>query len=257
MQVALVGLGKTGRFVAKLFAEKGVLRAAFCRDCAKHKKLGETLDVALESVDNLIPRLRADRIDVLVDFSRAEFLRRHMAEIAESGVHIVTAITEFTEEDLARFQRIAVEKRTGFVIVPNITYGVNVMMQMMQMAATLMNDYDFEIIEEHHNQKKDIPSGTAKKMAAKIDEILERHCDYDDKVTPVHSIRSGGLIGKHKVIIAGKYDKIEIIHESFSRMAFAEGAYKAAEFIRDKVGFYEMEDLLRDEQKKVLLSDRM
>lgn len=253
MRIALAGLGKTGKFVAKYFAEKNIPCTAFCRDPYKYEAAAAKLGVETAPADQLADRLRSDRIDVFIDFSRAEFLRRHIEEIADAGVHIVTAITEYTNEDLEKFKRITEEKRIGFIIAPNITYGINVMMYLMKRAAILMNSYDFEIIEEHHNQKKDIPSGTAKKMAANIDAILGKHCDYMDKITPVHSIRSGGLIGKHKLIAAGKYDKIEISHESFSRMAFAEGAHKAAEFIRGKIGFYEMEDLFAEKLKEVSL----
>ncbi|MPN51595.1 4-hydroxy-tetrahydrodipicolinate reductase [bioreactor metagenome] len=130
-------------------------------------------------------------------------------------------------------------------MAPNITYGVNVLMLMAEIAAELLGDYDFEVFEEHHKHKKDRPSGTAKKIVNKI-----RNGLLTQKDIPEHVVRAGGIIGKHKILICGEFDKLEISHESFSRVAFAEGAYKAAQFITGKTGFYEMSDIFEHERQQ-------
>lgn len=246
MKIALIGLGRTGKLVAEYLLDKGMLSMVLCRKGSKDEQtdIGGVLGrkdtgLCIETTDNLEMKLFHYQPEVLIDFSGPEFLRENIHLLDKCGVRIVTAVTDYTVADIEKFKCIVGHGRIGMIMVPNITYGVNVMMLLVRMAAELMDEYDFEIIEEHHNQKKDIPSGTAKKIAYKIDERLTQR----DNLTPVHSIRSGSIVGKHKVIIAGKYDKVEISHESFSRLAFAEGAYKAARFIHQKVGFYEMEDV--------------
>lgn len=257
MKIALVGLGRTGSYVAQYLMEKQVLQMMLCRDTSKYEELETSLKMKAESIDGLEEKLRVNCPNVLIDFSGPAFLRDHIELLDQQKIGIVSAITEYTDEDMKRFKAVTKRGNIGLIMVPNITYGVNVMMLLVQLAANMMQDYDFELVEEHHNQKKDVPSGTAKKIAAQIDRVLE----HKAKITPVHSIRSGGLVGKHKVIVAGKYDKIEISHESFSRMAFAEGAYKAAQFIHGKTGFYEMEDFFKEagrhsiDEYEVILED--
>lgn len=261
MKIALVGLGRTGKLAAEYLLERDVLHMAFCRDTSENAgcDLGDLLKrdktgIVVDSIRNLSNRLLADRPDVLIDFSGRDFLKENMEIVAAHGVHIVTAVTDYTDLDVERFRRIGETGTIGIIMAPNITYGVNIMMLLAQTAARLMPDYDFEIVEEHHSLKKDVPSGTAKKVAHKIDRILKKCFVGDEKTIPVHSIRSGGIVGKHKLIIAGKYDQLEISHASISRTAFAEGAFKAACFIRDRKGFYEMEDVFKERNKSLLPS---
>lgn len=267
MKVALVGLGRTGKTVAEYLLEKGVLSLILCREESKHrnlclseilnKKSCGTIGLCVETTERLEEKLMEAKPDVLIDFSRPEFLREHIGTLEKCGVNVVTAVTEYSAEDIEQFEKIGEKGKIAIITAPNITFGVNVMMLLSQIASTLMKEYDFEIVEEHFNKKRDMPSGTAKKLAFKIDEILRR--SRKEAAVPVHSIRAGGIIGKHKVVVAGEYDKIEITHESFSRMAFADGAYKAAKFIVDKVGYYRMEDVFSGimQQNSHLISAEM
>jgi len=128
---------------------------------------------------------------------------------------------------------------------PNITLGVNVLMLLTNLAASILNNYDFQITEIHHKRKVDVPSGTAIKIAGEIKKGLDSAgVSIKEKVIPINAVRAGGVVGRHEVMIVGEDDKIEISHESFSRRAFALGAIKAIEFIHDKVGYYEMSDVL-------------
>ena len=261
MKVALIGLGRTGKTIAEYLLKENVLNMVLCRKDSEYAglELSQILNCAetgikVETIDHIGLKLLNKHPDVIIDFSGPEFLRENIHILEKHGIHVVTAVTEYTPADIEKFKKIGKNKRIGIILVPNITYGVNVMMLMAQMAAQLMKDYDFEIIEAHHNRKKDVPSGTAKKLAYKIDEILQNFSEEREQLTPVHSIRSGGIVGKHRVVVVGKYDKIEIIHESFSSLAFAEGAHKAAKFIVNRVGYYEMEDVFTEE-KNVILAD--
>jgi 4-hydroxy-tetrahydrodipicolinate reductase len=108
-----------------------------------------------------------------------------------------------------------------------------------------LNNYDFQINEEHHNKKKDIPSGTAIKIAGEIERALESTGkDIQSGSIPINAVRAGGIVGKHEVIIAGDEDMVKISHQSFSRKAFASGAIRAIRFVYKKSGYYEMSDVL-------------
>jgi 4-hydroxy-tetrahydrodipicolinate reductase len=145
--------------------------------------------------------------------------------------------------------KVMVRKGTiGVVMAPNITLGVNLLAMMARMAAELQPDYDFTVIDENHKNKKDSPSGTAEKLAATIRKGLEQSGEqYGD--VPIHSIRAGDIAGRHKVLLSGRYDQIEITHTAFSRIAFAEGAYKAAKFVYRRKGLYEMKNVFHLDKK--------
>jgi 4-hydroxy-tetrahydrodipicolinate reductase len=162
---------------------------------------------------------------------------------------MVIGTTGFTEIQSKKLMSIAKNNKTGIVHAPNITLGVNVLMVLTNLAASILEGYDCTIIESHFKNKKDAPSGTAKKIAEEVlkgmsanSNIYPRDLDYNE--IPIHAVRAGGIIGRHRVIMAGEYDKVEIIHESFARTAFALGALKAVRFVHEKVGFFEMTDVL-------------
>ena len=169
--------------------------------------------------------------------------------LAHYGINIVTAVTDYGPDEIERIKQFALQDKIGVVMAPNITYGVNVLMLLAEIATELMNGYDFHVLEEHHNRKKDSPSGTAKKIANKIQTILATN--LEDKEVPIQAVRSGGIIGKHKVLICGEYDQLEISHQAFSRFVFAEGAYKTAQFIYGKKGLYGMDNVF-DSQKAII-----
>lgn len=200
------------------------------------------MGIPIETTAELLTKLQKYRPDVLIDFSGPGFLREHLATLAKCRINVVTAVTGYSQMDIKRIKVQARKQRIGVVAAPNITFGVNIVLMMAQLAAQLQSDYDFEIIEENHRNKKDSPSGTAEKIAKAITSILDKAKEGDNSI-PIHSIRAGDIAGRHKVLVCGKYDQIEITHTAFSRVAFAEGAYKAARFIQKRVGFYEMKDV--------------
>ena len=118
-------------------------------------------------------------------------------------------------------------------------------MVLTKLASILLNNYDFQISEMHHKNKKDIPSGTAVKITKEIESgLLYAGKDIPEEGISINSVRAGGVVGKHEVLIVGEDDRITISHESFSRKVFAAGAIHAINFIQSKIGFYEMRDVL-------------
>ncbi|MDF2989181.1 MAG: dihydrodipicolinate reductase, partial [Eubacterium sp.] len=160
-------------------------------------------------------------------------------------INIVLGTTGFSQYDLKKIFVLARKYKNGIVYAPNITLGVNVLMLLTNLSASLLNNYDFQITEVHHKNKLDSPSGTAKKIAFEVQGGLKNTgVQISAADIPINSVRAGGVIGKHEVMIVGEEDKIEITHESFSRKAFAQGALKAAKFIHKKSGYFEMRDVL-------------
>ncbi len=252
MKIALVGLGRTGIIVADYLLQQDALCMVLCKqnNLNANRDLGEILNIkstgiTVETTEHLEVKLFRKQPDVLIDFSSHNFLKENIQTLAKCGVNVVTAVTDYERAEVERFKFLADKGNIGIVMAPNITYGVNVLMLMAEIAAQILGDYDFDVFEEHHKYKKDRPSGTAKKIANKIREGL-----LIQKEIPEHVVRAGGIVGKHKVSICGEYDKIELSHESFSRVAFAQGAYKAAQFIAGKTGFYEMSDIFETERQQ-------
>ncbi|SMD03312.1 4-hydroxy-tetrahydrodipicolinate reductase [Sporomusa malonica] len=249
MKVALIGLGTTGRIAAEYLYKKQALSLVLCRENSSEegKDLGEILHrpymgITVETTANLEEKLNKFKPDILIDFSSPNFLREHLSTLARCHVNVVTAVTGYTQMDIKRVKVLARKRQIGVVIAPNITFGVNILLVMAQIVAELQSDYDFQVIDENHRNKKDSPSGTAEKIAAAIKRGLERSGEKNDSI-PIHSIRAGDIIGRHKVLVCGKHDQIEITHSAFSRTAYAEGAYKAAQFIYGRKGLYEMKDV--------------
>lgn len=260
IRVCISGLGKTGKEIAKFLLEQEDIKlvSAICSPNSnkKGKDLGEIIGnvntgIKIEGSDNIEQIIFRTKPDVVVDFSSPEAAARNAKIFSRLKVNIVIGTTGFSNFSLKRLFLLANNHRNGIVYAPNITLGVNVLMLLTNLAANLLNSYDFQITEIHHKNKKDSPSGTAKKIAVEIEKGL-KHSGNDDTEAqvPITAIRAGGVVGKHDVMIIGEDDKIEISHESFSRKAFALGALRAVRFIKGKVGYYEMNDVLN--LKKVL-----
>jgi 4-hydroxy-tetrahydrodipicolinate reductase len=259
--VCLIGLGRTGMEIARILLEQRDIKlvGAICSEFSikSGKDIGEVLGLPETGakvytanqlkfvIENLKP-------DVFVDFSNSKATMKNVKIIAESGAGLVIGTTGFSKTELMRMMVLAKKRNSGILYAPNITLGVNVLMLLSNITARILNDYDFEITEAHHKFKKDSPSGTALKIADEIEKGLESSGIEADRSVPIHAIRAGGIVGRHQLIIAGENDKIEIVHESFSRKAFAEGALRGVRFIRNKKGFFEMRDVL--DLEKVLAS---
>lgn len=260
IRVCLSGLGRTGREIAKVLLEQDNIKvvAAVCspESSKKGKDLGEFLglnenSIKIESSDILEEVIFKSKPDVVVDFSTPQASARNAKIFSRMHVAMVIGTTGFSKLSMKRLMVLAHKYHNGIVYAPNITLGVNVLMMITNLASNILNNYDFQINEIHHKHKKDSPSGTAVKIAGEIKKGLAASGEGElDREIPVASVRAGGVIGKHEVMIIGDDDQILITHESFSRKAFAVGAVRAVNFIRGRAGFYEMSDVLN--LKKVL-----
>lgn len=254
IRVCMCGLGRTGKEIAATIVNEPDMDLVMAICSSQNQHLGQDIctilntaptGILLQSSDDLADKLAIDQPDVVVDFSTPEAVMTNAEIFAAHGVGIVIGTTGFSDIQLYRLHMIAEKYHVAIVYAPNITLGVNVMMTLVNLAATLLEEYDCTIVETHFKKKKDAPSGTANKIADQALKGIEgRASNNEIDEIPIHSLRSGGVIGQHSVIFAGEYDKVEITHESFTRKAFAVGALKAVRFCVGKAGFFEMRDVL-------------
>jgi 4-hydroxy-tetrahydrodipicolinate reductase len=201
------------------------------------------------------PRNFDGNADVIIDFSHPSFLPRLLAFAKERKIPAVIATTGMKDEQINQMKEAASEIPIFFSA--NMSLGVNLILDLAKKAAAVLsNSFDIEIIEKHHNQKVDAPSGTALMIADSISSTLEQKPLYvydrheerkkrDKNEIGIHSVRGGTIVGEHEVIFAGKDEIITIKHSAMSKEIFATGAINAAIFISGKMpGIYDMSDLV-------------
>ncbi len=226
--------------------------ANFGKDVGEFAHVGN-LGVKISDVKYLGIVLKESKADVLIDFTVAGATVINASIAAISGVNLIIGTTGLTPEQRAVIGEAIKEGQVSAVISPNYSVGVNVFFKIIKEAAKYLADYDIEIIEAHHNQKKDAPSGTALKAADVISEALGGK-DYvygREGIAPrgkeigIHAVRAGDITGDHTVLFAGNSERIEIKHMAHSRQIFAKGAVRAAEWVcKQKPGIYSMDDVL-------------
>ncbi|MCB2289600.1 4-hydroxy-tetrahydrodipicolinate reductase [Clostridium sp. CS001] len=193
-------------------------------------------------------------IDIILDFSRPEALDSLCQYSKEKNIPIVFCTTGYTVDQLSKIHSLSEE--IPVFHSANMSIGVNVVNNILKSISNMLyKDFDIEIIEKHHNQKVDSPSGTALFLANtiknSIDEetILVNGRQGISKRQPneigIHALRGGNIIGDHEIIFAGKGECIEIKHTAISREVFAVGALKACEYVYGKEkGLYSMDDVV-------------
>lgn len=195
--------------------------------------------------------------DVLIDFTMPEASLSHIKTCAEMGKPLVVGSTGFSAQQLSEISTYA--QKVPCVLSPNMSIGVNLCFKILaEVAKTIGEDYDMEIVEAHHRMKKDAPSGTAMKMAQVIAQAVNRNLDEvgvysrkgmigerSRKEIGIQTLRAGDIVGEHTVLFAGKGERIEITHRAHSRDTFAAGAVRAAKWVvGKKPGLYDMQDVL-------------
>ncbi|MBQ7384000.1 MAG: 4-hydroxy-tetrahydrodipicolinate reductase, partial [Clostridia bacterium] len=184
-----------------------------------------------------------DRADVIIDFSHHSALPALTEYATRTNTPIVVATTGHSEEETALMLETA--KAVPVFFSRNMSIGINLIIEMSRRAArTLGADFDVEIIEKHHNQKLDAPSGTALMIAEALGEereetefVYDRHnvrAKRRSSEIGIHAVRGGTIVGEHEVIFAGNNEIVTLSHSATSREIFANGALKAAEFIVGK-----------------------
>lgn len=195
--------------------------------------------------------------DVLIDFTSPEATLEKLRACRANGKPLVIGTTGFSDGQKAEIREAG--RDCPVVFAPNMSIGVNLSFKLVELAARIIgDDADIEIIEAHHNQKKDAPSGTALHMGERIAEALGRDLkscavygrqgigDVRDRRTiGFETIRAGDIVGEHTVMFASAGERIEITHRASSRSNFASGAVRAAKWLsgREK-GIYDMQDVL-------------
>lgn len=222
------------------------------RDIGEVMRTGK-LNVPVTDANDIENILEKSKPDVLIDFTIANAAVKNVTACARKKVNLVVGTTGFTPEQRSIMDKAIKENGIAAVISPNFSIGVNVFWGLLAEAAKRLEDYDIEIIEAHHNQKKDAPSGTAVKAAEVISKTLGgkelvygRHgLAPRQKEIGIHAVRGGDIVGDHTVLFAGDGERIEIKHQAHSRQAFAKGAVTAAAWVSSAPqGIYEMADVL-------------
>jgi len=199
----------------------------------------------------------AGDFDVLIDFTAPAATMAHLDYCVAQGKRIVIGTTGLSEEERRRIR--AAGEQIGVVFAPNMSVGVNLCLKLLDLAARVLGDeVDIEVIEAHHRHKVDAPSGTALRMGEVVAEALGRDLnacavygregqtgERDRKTIGFETIRAGDIVGEHTVMFAGLGERVEITHKASSRMTFAKGAVRAAEWVmgREK-GLFDMQDVL-------------
>jgi len=211
------------------------------------------LGIPISDANDIRQVLAGSNTDVLIDFTIANATVVNAPVAAECGVNLVIGTTGFSPQQRAAIDDAILKNKIAAVISPNYSVGVNIFFKVLKETAKHLSDYDIEIIEAHHNRKKDAPSGTAMKAADVISETLGgkeyvfgRHgIAPRGKEIAIHAVRGGDIVGDHTVLFAGDGERIEIKHQAHSRQAFAVGAAKAAGWVCGKQpGIYTMDDIL-------------
>ncbi len=194
--------------------------------------------------------------DVLIDFSSPVVLDEILAAGVERNLPLVLCTTGYSEAEVAKINEAS--EKVAVLRSANMSLGINLLMELVQAAAKVLTaaDFDIELVEKHHNQKVDAPSGTALALADAINEALNNEYDYkydrsgervkrDKKEIGISAVRGGSIVGEHEVIFAGTDEVIEFKHTAYSKAIFGKGAVAAAKFLHGKnAGMYSMKDVV-------------
>lgn len=196
----------------------------------------------------------SEKIDVIIDFSSPSSLKGELEWAVKNKTAVVLATTGYDGEQLKFIDECA--KRIAIFKTANFSLGVNLLMKLVREAAkTLGEGFDIEIVERHHNQKADAPSGTALMLAESANAAFDESKPFVNgrsgavgkrgKEIGIHAVRGGNIVGEHEVMFAGEDEIITLSHSARSKKVFAAGAITAAKWLAHKpAGLYSMKDIL-------------
>lgn len=263
IKVAVTGAaGRMGGRIITLVTEAEGLEVAGAVEMTGHTRLGDDAgyvagcgDLGVTITDSLEQALA--NADVLIDFTWPEVTLANAEVCARLGKAMVVGTTGLNQEQRDVIARVA--QSSPVVFAPNMSVGVNVCFKLLKdMAKTLGEGFDVEIVELHHNKKKDSPSGTAVRMGEIVADALDR--DYNEVANyhregmcgersqeeiGMQTVRGGDIVGEHTVYFIGMGERIELTHRAMSRDMFARGAVRAAGWLGGReAGLYDMQDVL-------------
>jgi 4-hydroxy-tetrahydrodipicolinate reductase len=214
-----------------------------------------TAERQIDAGDDLVSNLAA--CDAVVDFSFHGFTAELVKTCVEHNKLLVIGTTGHDAATESQIREAA--KRIPIVFAPNFSVGVNTLFWLAREAAEILGaDFDLEVVEMHHNKKIDSPSGTARRLAEILCEVENlsyatdvRHGRIGNvgartkREVGMHAVRGGDVVGDHTVIYAAQGERVELTHKAGSRLTFAQGAVRAAKWLRNRSpGLYDMEDVL-------------
>ena len=241
--------GKMGQVITKIVKEDA--NAEIVAGIDKYMGIPNDYPV-FESID------KCDvEADVVIDFSNAAAVDGLLDYCVEKQVPVVLCTTGLSEEQLGKVQEAS--KKVAVLKSANMSLGVNMLLKLLQEATKILAPagFDIEIVERHHNQKVDAPSGTALAMADSINAAMNDEYTYtydrsqvrqkrEKKEIGIVAVRGGTIVGEHEVIFAGEDEVIEFKHTAHSKAVFGKGAVEAAKFLKGKeAGLYDMKDVIR------------
>lgn len=249
MKILLHGCnGRMGQVLSRLIGEASDMEVTCGVDVSPDKiKNNYPVHSSLSEV--------TENVDLLIDFSNHSSIGTILEFGLKKNIPLVICTTGFTPEE----KRMMTDASTMIPVFnsANMSIGVNILISLVKQAAkALENGFDIEIIEKHHNQKLDSPSGTALMIADAINSSLTEKSDYvygrhsktqkrEKKEIGIHAVRGGAIVGEHQVLFAGGGEVIEINHNALSRDVFGYGALAAARYMLGKgPGMYDMDDVL-------------
>ncbi len=194
--------------------------------------------------------------DVIIDFANAKAVDALLDYSVKKQIPVVLCTTGLSDEQLGEVQ--AASTKVAVLKSANMSLGINTLMDVLKKATAVLADagFDIEIVEKHHNQKLDAPSGTALALADSMNEVLNNEYAYkydrtaerkkrEKKEIGIQAVRGGSIVGEHEVIFAGQDEVITFTHTAYSRAIFGKGAVEAAKFMDGKpAGFYDMSDVI-------------
>lgn len=195
--------------------------------------------------------------DVVIDFSNAKAVDGLLSYCEEKKLPVVLCTTGLSEEQLVRVKEVS--EKSAVLKSANMSMGINLLMKLLKDAVKVLSPagYDVEIVEKHHNQKLDAPSGTALALADSMNEAMDQTYEYvydrsqvrkkrEKKEMGISAVRAGTIVGEHEVLFAGIDEVIEFKHTAYSRSVFGKGALEAAKFLAGKpAGMYDMSDVIQ------------
>ncbi len=194
--------------------------------------------------------------DVIIDFAAAAAVDNMIKYSVERNIPVVLCTTGLSEQQLADVKEAST--KVAILKSANMSLGINTLIKLLKDAANVFAPagYDIEIVEKHHNQKVDAPSGTALALADSINEACDNKYEYvydrssvrkkrEKQELGIMAVRGGTIVGEHEVIFAGVDEVIEFKHTAYSKSVFAKGAVEAAKFLKGKAaGMYDMADVI-------------
>ncbi len=250
VKIAITGAnGKMGNVIARLVAERDNCTVIAGID------LNDTQNGKFPIVK--YPAELIEKPDVIIDYSHPSALDDLLSYCTINNVPLVAATTGYTQEEIAKIKKTAEQIPIFFTF--NMSLGINLLVELGKRAVNILGgQYDIEIVEKHHNQKKDAPSGTAIMIAEALNGELDNKMKYvydrhnvrkarEANEIGMHAIRGGTIVGEHDIIFAGHDEVITLSHSAGSKEVFANGSINAAIFLSEcENGLYDMSDLLKN-----------